>query len=459
MNKRLNFFDKRLLQTDLALLKMLRHPTGLCGVVHYTIITITSILIVLTFFSFITLDFLSLSLIVLSGFLINICLLLNRTALISFKNYLLNFHYFIFLFIFLILFLAFTVENVFLFFICFEAILVPLVLLIGFFGSRIGAKIRSVYKLYLFTFIGGLPWLFVLVYLFNFFGTLNYSFLRECVVFEIGEEVLYFFAFFLAFAVKLPIVPLHLWLAEAHVEASTSGSVILAGVISKLGLYAFTRFLFPSFPVANTLFAPVVLAWGIFSVFSSSLQAIRQIDLKRIIAYSSVAHMSFFPVGLYSMNSLGFLGAILGLFSHAFIASGLSMLAGFLYDRFKTRNLFYFSGLLSLMPISSFFAILFCLANLPFPGFFSFITEILILIGIMTESFLLSFLLILMSILTSIYTLRFLLIVFFGKLTKDFRAVSEINSLEFFLLSILLIPTIYLGGFSKCFPNKLCIIY
>jgi len=395
-------------------------------------------------------DFLGVSLILSSFFSINLCVLLNKTTLIYFKSYLLSFHNFLLLLVGLILTLAFSVSNVFSLPVCFEAILVPLVLSIGFFGSRAGAKIQAIYKLYFFTFIGSLPWLFSLVYISNKFGTLNYFSLNECVVFEISEEIWFFLAFFLAFAVKLPIVPLHLWLAEAHVEASTSGSVSSAGIISKLSLYAFIRFLLPFFPLANMLFSPFIISWAFFSTFFAVVQGCCQVDFKRIIAYSSVAHMSFFPGGLYTMTNLGTLGTVLGIFSHAFIASGLFMLAGFLYDRFKTRNLFYFSGISGLMPIFSAFAVFFSLANLPFPGFSSFVPEVLIFTGLPTESFFLFVLFNFVTFFVSLYSLRFLLVIFFGKINiKNFRYVSELNSLEFVSLGVLLFPTIFLGYFPR----------
>ena len=187
--------------------------------------------------------------------------------------------------------------------------------------------------------------------------------------------------FFASFAVKIPIVPLHIWLPEAHVEAPTAGSVILAGLLLKLGTYGLLRFSFPLFPQGTAYFTPLIYTIAIISVIYSSFTTLRQIDLKRIIAYSSVAHMNFSLLGLFSNTIQGIQGGLILMLSHGFVSSALFLSIGVLYDRYHTRILKYYSGLTLIMPLFSTIFLFFSLSNLGLPGTSSFIGEILILVG------------------------------------------------------------------------------
>lgn len=196
--------------------------------------------------------------------------------------------------------------------------------------------------------------------------------------------------FFLSFAVKIPIVPFHIWLPEAHVEAPTTGSVILAGILLKLGVYGLIRFSFVLFPYANNYFSPFIHMISIISIVYSSLTTLRQVDLKRIIAYSSVAHMNFSLLGLFSNTLQGLTGGLILSISHGFVASALFLCIGILYDRHHTRLLKYYSGLAMIMPLFSLILLFFSLSNLGLPGTSSFIGEVLILIGSFEQNHMIS---------------------------------------------------------------------
>lgn len=199
--------------------------------------------------------------------------------------------------------------------------------------------------------------------------------------FDLSEQRLLWLLFFISFAVKIPIVPLHIWLPEAHVQAPTSGSVLLAGILLKLGFYGILRFSFTLFPEATTYFTPLVFTIAILSVLLASATTLRQIDIKRIIAYSSVVHMNFALFGLFSNTLEGLQGAVYVLLSHGIVSGGLFLAVGVLYDRYHNRLLPYFSGLVLTMPLFTTFFFIFSISNLALPGTSSFVGELLILLG------------------------------------------------------------------------------
>jgi proton-translocating NADH-quinone oxidoreductase chain M len=222
-------------------------------------------------------------------------------------------------------------------------------LIIGIWGSR-ERKIRASYFFFLYTLLGSVLMLLGVLYLFFQVGSTDYESLLSFSL-SFTEQKFLWLAFFASFATKVPMLPMHIWLPEAHVEAPTAGSVILAGVLLKLGTYGFIRFSFPLFPEASLYFTPLVYSMAAMAVVYTSLTAIRQTDLKRIIAYTSVAHMNLVVIGLFSFNLIGFEGAMLQSLSHGFVASALFLVIGVIYDRHHTRMVKYYGGLVHVMPL------------------------------------------------------------------------------------------------------------
>lgn len=249
-------------------------------------------------------------------------------------------------------------------------------LLVGIWGSRF-RKIRAAYQLFIYTVLGSLLLLFVIVYLFYNFGTTD---VRILYLMELPFEVekLLWLGLFISFCIKTPMFPFHIWLPEAHVEASTTGSVILAGVLLKLGTYGMIRFLIPVFPFATKFFAPFVYILCIVAIIYISYTILSQVDLKKIIAYSSVVHMSFIILGLFSFNYYGFEGAIIMMLNHGLVAGGLFILIGTLYKRFHTRSIVYYNSLVNYLPVFSILFLIFTLFNIGFPGSGGFVSEVLI---------------------------------------------------------------------------------
>jgi len=397
------------------------------------------------FSSFFQLDVLSISLIWLSAFLLYLCVSLNWTSFFYKRDYYLSFYYVSLFLIFWLLFCAFSVSNIFWFYIFFEASLGPLVFLIGAFGSRQGAKLQASYKLYFFTLLASFPLLLVIILLYFLVGSLHYSILRSWVFFDFLLENIFWWSFFLAFAVKLPIVPLHLWLPEAHVEAPTGGSILLAGILLKLGAYGMIRFLIPFFPEATEFNSNLVLTIAILTAVIASLISMVQLDLKRVIAYSSVSHMAFVLFGLFSDDFVGFLGAINLLYSHGLVSSALFLLVGFFYDRTKTRVLFYNQSLTSFSPTFSFYIFVLSLANIALPGNYSFISEVLVLLS--GSYSVIYFIAAFITFFASVYTLRPLLTILFGPVPSIYRAYSDLDDREFSLILFLFFGVLLFGIF------------
>jgi len=263
-------------------------------------------------------------------------------------------------------------------------------------------------------------------------------------------------AFFLSFATKVPMLPVHIWLPEAHVEAPTTGSVILAGILLKLGTYGFLRFSLPLFGEANFYFAPLVYTISVLGVIYTSLTAIRQTDFKRIIAYTSVAHMNIVMIGIYSFNIIGLSGSILQSVSHGFVSSALFLIIGVVYDRFHTRIIKYYSGLVHIMPLYSVIFLFFTMSNIALPGTSSFVGEFLILTGSFRENTTVTFLAATGMILGGAYSLWLYNRIVYGNLKKDENYVYlkysyDINRREFYVFIPLILGTIILG----IYPNVL----
>ena len=247
----------------------------------------------------------------------------------------------------------FTTFNMLTLYMLFEATLISMFIYIGIFGSR-SRKVLAYFLLLFYTLVTALLVLLAILFIILHIGTAD-MFVASNTNFDSNLQFLLFLPFFLAFAAKIPIFPLHIWLPEAHVEAPTIGSVILAGILLKIGVYGLIRFNLGLFPEASIYFTPLIFSCCSIGVIYGSLAAVRQIDLKRIVAYSSVAHMNLIVIGIFSFNFFALEGALLQSVSHGFVASALFFLIGILYSRYHTRSIFYYSGLVQVMPLFSFF--------------------------------------------------------------------------------------------------------
>jgi len=395
---------------------------------------------------FLGIDGISLFFIILSTFLVSICIL-NSWA--SIKKYLKQ-YLICFLLMDSFLIIVFSVLDIVVFYIFFESILIPMFLIIGIWGSRT-RKLKAAYQFFLYTLIGSLFMLLAIFYIFFETGTTDYQILNT-LTFSEEKELVLWFAFFMSFSVKVPMVPVHIWLPEAHVEAPTSGSVILAGILLKMGTYGLLRFSLSLFPYASVYFIPLVYTMSGIAVIYTSLTTLRQVDLKKIIAYSSVAHMAFVTIGIFTFNLYGVECSLIIMLSHGFISSALFLCVGVLYDRHHTRLIKYYSGLTQVMPLYSFFFVFFSMANLGFPGTSSFSGEFLTLVGSFHSNTMVTFLASTGMILGAGYSLWLCNRVLFGPLTVNYiTQYTDINSRELAVLSPLLLCTLWMGVYPEVF--------
>ncbi len=320
-------------------------------------------------------DGISLVFLLLTTLLIPICFLSNWNN----TNYYLKEYFLIFLLLEFFLINVFCSLDILFFYIFFECILIPMFLIIGIWGSR-NRKILANYYFFIYTLIGSIIMLLGVIYIFDQTGTTIYYLILSIFFFRIEQKLLWI-AFFFSFAAKIPMIPIHLWLPEAHVEAPTAGSVILAGILLKLGTYGFIRYSIVLFPIGSLFFLPFIYCLIIVGIIFCSITAIRQTDLKRVIAYTSISHMNLVLLGIFSFNVIGIEGAIFQSLNHGFIASGLFLSIGIIYDRYKTRIIQYYGGLATIMPIYILIFLFFNLANIGFPGTGNFLGEFLIFIG------------------------------------------------------------------------------
>jgi len=404
------------------------------------------------------LDGISIHFFFLSALLVFLCILFIWGEN-NFKEYAINL-----LLIELFLLIIFSVLDLMLFYIFFEAILIPMYLIIGVWGSR-ERKIRAVYLFFFYTLCGSLLMLIGILYIYNQVGTLNLEYLLAW-NFSLNEQLFLWFAFFFSFASKIPMFPFHIWLPEAHVEAPTVGSVLLAGILLKLGVYGFLRFSLTIFADASLYFSPLVYLLSIIGVIYASLSALRQTDLKRIIAYSSIAHMNLVTLGIFSFNVIGLEGSIIQSISHGFVSGGMFLLIGILYDRYHSRFLYYYGGIVHFMPIYAVLFLIFTLANIALPGTSSFTGEFLLLTGIYKTNVITAIVSALGVILSGGYSLWLYNRVVFGNIKVNYtlkftdvslREFSIMFPLFLFVLLMGIYPTYFLS-YIHLASNSVCLI-
>lgn len=394
------------------------------------------------------LDGISLSFLILTAFLMPICLLSIQGVVDREKEYTAAL-----LILQLFMQLIFVVQNLLLFFIFFESVLIPMFFIIGVMGSRM-RRIYASYMLVLYTLFGSVPMLFGVIYLYYKIGWVDYNRLVEhCeVLLSVETKRVLWLAFFMGFAVKVPMVPFHIWLPEAHAEAPTAGSVILAGILLKIGTYGFIRYSLALFPEASSYFAPFVYLLSVIAIVYTSLTTLRQIDLKKIVAYSSVAHMGYVTMGIFSGNATGLEGAILIMLSHGFVSSALFLCIGVIYDRYKTRIYKYYAGLAQFMPVFVVMFLVFSMANLGLPGTSSFAGEFMVVLGIIPVNIIVAGFALIGTILSAAYSLWLFNRVSFGVLKTNYLSVvRDVTLREFYFLVPLLAATIFFG----VFPNTI----
>jgi len=396
------------------------------------------VLKILNFEYWISIDGLSIIFIFLSAilFFISICANFNLSYRLKEFFILLTLTYFFLLHVF-------SVMDFFFFYILFEAVLIPMFLIIGIWGSR-ERKVYAAYKFFLYTLFGSLFMLTCLVFFQLTKGSNDLS-LPVLSSFSASSDLLLWLGLFLGLAVKIPIFPVHLWLPEAHVEAPTTGSMLLAGILLKLGGYGIIKFMLPLFFNTFDSVMPLILTVGLFGMIFASFVIFSQVDVKKIIAYSSIAHMNTVLVGIGVKNLQALFGSVLTMFSHGLVSASLFFMVGSLYERFKTRIILYYSGLMRVMPVFSSFFIFFNLSNLALPGTLSFLGEFFILLGSFNRNSFVGVVLSLSMIFSASYSLLLVNRVLSGNFSSFLFYFSDLSRIEFFILSILSTMVIILG--------------
>lgn len=342
--------------------------------------------------------------------------------------------------------LVFRATDRLTFYISFEAVLIPMFLIIGTWGSR-SRKVRAGYFFFLYTLVGSLFMLLAMLYLYRELGTRDMVTVMNLMPrVSVETQRWRWLAFFIAFAVKVPMLPVHIWLPEAHVEAPTAGSVILAGILLKLGTYGMTRVLIGFFPEATVYYLPRVYTRCVMAIVYTSRTAIRQTDMKRIIAYASVAHMNMTLVGLFSRTPQGVEGALLQMLSHGLVSGALFMCVGVLYDRHHTRRVSYYGGVAQTMPIYAAIFRFFTMANIALPGTSSFVGEFMILVGIFQTNTFVAVMSATGMVLGGAYSLWLYNRVAYGNLKTAYVGVSvDVNRRERFMFLPLIALTLRMG--------------
>ena len=338
---------------------------------------------------------------------------------------------------------VFCALDLVVFYVFFEAGLIPMFIIIGVWGGV--DRIYASYKFFLYTLLGSLFMLAAVVFMYLQAGTSDITVL-ETFAFAPEVQTWLWLAFFASFAVKLPMWPVHTWLPDAHVQAPTAGSVILAGILLKMGGYGFLRFSLPMFPDASEMFQPMMFALSVIAIVYASLVAFRQTDMKKLIAYSSIAHMGFVTLGIFSFTEVGVQGAIFQMISHGLISGALFLIVGVVYDRTHTREIAAYGGLVNKMPVYAAIFMLFSMANVGLPGTSGFVGEILTMTGTFQASTWAAAGAALGVIFSAVYMLTLYRRTVFGEVTNPaLEAIQDVSVKELVTLVPLIIGTILLG--------------
>ena len=338
---------------------------------------------------------------------------------------------------------VFCAQDLLLFYLFFEAGLIPMFLIIGIWGGA--RRVYASFKFFLYTLLGSVLMLLALIYMYWQVGTTNMTALANF-QFSSSEQMWLWLAFFASFAVKMPMWPVHTWLPDAHVEAPTAGSVILAGVLLKMGGYGFLRFSLPMFPLATYMFTELVFVLSVIAIIYTSLVALAQEDMKKLIAYSSVAHMGFVTMGIFAATQQGIQGAIFQMLSHGWISGALFLCVGVIYDRMHTREIAAYGGLANRMPIYAAVFMLFTMANVGLPGTSGFVGEFLTIIGTFQVSTWTALLAATGVILSACYALTLYRKISFGELENEaLQSITDMNSREIAVIAAPVAATIIFG--------------
>jgi NADH-quinone oxidoreductase subunit M len=338
---------------------------------------------------------------------------------------------------------VFVALDLVLFYILFEAGLIPMFLIIGIWGGK--RRVYASYKFFLYTLLGSVLMLLAIMAMYWNAGTTDIPALLAH-KFPAGMQTWLWLAFFASFAVKMPMWPVHTWLPDAHVEAPTAGSVILAAILLKMGGYGFIRFSIPMFPEASAMFAPMVFALSVIAIIYTSLVALMQEDIKKLIAYSSVAHMGFVTMGLFTLTPQGIQGAMFQMVSHGLVSGALFLCVGVIYDRMHTREIAAYGGLVNRMPLYAVAFMVFTMANVGLPGTAGFVGEFLTLLGAFKANPWVAFFATTGVVLSAAYALWLYRRVMFGELVKpELKNITDLNPREILVLAPLLALTIWYG--------------
>ncbi len=395
-------------------------------------------------------DGISILFILLTAFLTPLCILASMTSV---KKRMLEYMV-AFLILETLMIGVFVSLDLILFYLFFEAVLIPMFIIIGVWGGK--NRVYASYKFFLYTLLGSVLMLGAILWIYFYSGqqldspTTDMRVLMTQLDIPGGVQTWLWLAFFASFAVKMPMWPVHTWLPDAHVEAPTAGSVILAGILLKLGGYGFLRFSLPLFPEASLELAPLIYWMSVIAIIYTSLVAYRQNDMKKLIAYSSVAHMGFVTMGIFAFNTQGIQGGIFQMLSHGVISGALFFCVGVIYDRMHTREIAFYGGLVSKMPVFAAFLMLFTMANVGLPGTSGFVGEILTMIGAYQVNPWIAFGAAFGMILSALYALHLYREVVFGEVTNEkLNDIEDVTRPEWFILGLLAFFTILLGVYPS----------